>query len=395
MAAAVQVDPRAAMAQRQQQNDAASLLIRRTALEMIQPIFSQAINPANQQIVSVQPTYAGLLRGFFVEVSGTIRNTGSGAAARTNFGTFNLLSQIQLIDLQGNTRINTTGWHLGCVTTAKNSFIFGGSYAGNVATNFGNNWNVNSGASSLAAGNVTPQDTAVRQIYYVPAAYSNDDLRGSIYLGVVNATMQLLLTINSNTTLGYTTGTQLGAVYGGANTIIAWNGNVQVNVWQSYLDQLPTIPGQGVVLPTEDMNQVYELKQVTPNPGLVVGSEYNIPYTSFRTFLSSFFVFDNGGTFNSGSDLTYFKLQASNFTPMLYMPPELLALLSRQEIMTDWPPGTYYLSHRKRPLNTLNFGNLNAVFNPSVVNTGAVIQVGYEDFSVAAQAAQAPNFTAA
>ena len=123
-------------------------------------------------------------------------------------------------------------------------------------------------------------------VYEVPLAYSDDDLRGVVYANVVNATMQLQLTIN---TAGFfaagSTADTTKAVYSSADSsVLGTLTNVTITVYQVYLDQLP-VGQNGVVLPVLDMATVYELKN-TPFTALPNGidSQYRMQtsVTSFR-----------------------------------------------------------------------------------------------------------------
>jgi hypothetical protein len=48
--------------------------------------------------------------------------------------------------------------------------------------------------------------------------------------------------------------------------------------------------------------------------------------------------------------------------------------------MADPPLGCYYFDHRRRPLDTVTYGNLELVINPSTVNANANCVLGYEAF---------------
>src|SRR6185369_427763 len=120
------------MAAQQQQmspaqiNAQARALINALAVPREQIIFSQAfaaVGAANisqsQPVVNVQPRMVGLIRGFVVKVAATITNGSAVQIDITDFGPSNLLTQIQYQDLQNNTRIQTPGWHIAELNTAK------------------------------------------------------------------------------------------------------------------------------------------------------------------------------------------------------------------------------------------------------------------------------------
>lgn len=356
-------------------NIAARQFVLDNAIDVIQPIYQNTVTPSNQSVLNIPPQNVGLIKGFIVQVTGTLQNTGASQATRSEFGAYNAVSNFQFTDLQNQLRINTSGYHIGMLDAAKNGFGYGGAIAQNLPADFGNNWTVQSMASTIAA---TSGEAAVSVFYYIPIAYNAEDLRGAIYAGVVQATMNLQITLN--TTPGYTTGDQLNAMAGGANTAVAWKtGGVTVNVWQVFLDQLPTVNRQ-VVLPVDDISQymaIYNSAMGTP----VQSQDFAIPYTNLRQFLSTFLIYDNGGTYNVGSDINYFLIQTANQYNMLRTSPALQALTARQAIMSDFPKGVYYFDTRKRPINTVTFGNTALVMNPSTVNSNASVICCYEAFA--------------
>lgn len=348
------------------------------AVEMTQNIYSAAIQPTVQTVINIPPRNVGLIKGFIVEVSGTITNTAATPLTRTNFGSANIVQQFTFTDLNNQVRINVPGYYLATLNSARQGWAFGGVYQNNLAMGYGNNFNVNAGAATVAIST----DVYVKHVYYVPLSYSGDDLRGSIYAGIINATMNLQITLNNTPCIGATT--ELQAIFKG-NAASTWKTGtaIQIDVYQVYLDQLPIINGNPVV-PVVDLNTVYELKQTTLN-GISAGQDKPIPYANFRDFLSTFIVYDNNGTFNAGTDINYFSLTSANFTNLFKYSPNIAALKDRQVFMADLPLGTYYFDHRSRPINTIAFGNMELNVNTNSAPAGARIIAAYEAFSQQAQ----------
>jgi len=344
------------------------------SVKMTQLISSQTVNPANQNILNIAPRNVGLILGFIVEVSGGVTNGATNGANRTGLGSSNIVQNVTFTDLNNIQRINTKGSFLSILNSAKQGFGFGGAYAPNLPMGYGNNWAPFEAPATIAAtatGNL-------RHTYYVPLAYSSADLRGAIYAAIVNATMNLQITLSTSAELGVATGADaFSAVYVG-NDNIAWTNSVTVNVYQIYLDQLPVSAG-GPVLPMMDLNTIYDLK-FTTQTGLAAGQDFPVPYANFRQFLSTTPIFNNGGQYNVGSDVNYWALQAANNTQLKRVSANLAALEARQTFMADPPPGVYYFDHRDKPIDTISFGNMELVLNASTVNAGAQLIVGYESF---------------
>lgn len=363
---------------RANQNIAIRNALLSNCVPMFQSIYSQNITPANQNgPINIPVQNVGLIKGFLVVVSGTLRNTdGAIVANRTPMGAANLVSNFSFTDLNNIVRINTPGWHMAMINSAKQPAVFMGAYAPNIPMGFGNNWNVNAGPATIAAANT---DAAVKFMYYVPLAYTANDLRGAMYAGVVNATANLGITLNPAPGVAAAADPS-GAVYQGG--LAGWKAGTQVNVtvYQDYLDQIPVSNGQPL-LPPLDVSLIYELKQ-TAMQGMVQNQDFGIPYANFRTFLSTTVIVDNNAVLNVGSDINYFALRAANTTALFQETPDVAALMARNIFLADPPAGCYHFSHRNRPINTQQFGNVNLVINPNAnMNVTNSLLIGFEDFA--------------
>jgi hypothetical protein len=353
-------------------NAAARALIVSRGLYRRNQIFQSTFNPVNQPVLNVIPQNVGLIHGFLVKISATLTPSVNGATL-TELGASNLLSQVVFLDLNNNTRIQTTGWHLHMLASCKKQWPFGAVRANlGYPVDFGNNWVNNFSAPAVANGPVTVNFT-----YWVPLAYSKYDLRGGVFAGVVNATMNLQLVPNPAAFVAAGDAT-LGVYAGQAGTITS----MTVKVYQYYYDQLPVDPNSGAtILPFLDMGTIYDLKN-TNFVGMTAGQDFPMPYSNFRDFLSTFAIYDNGGTLAAGTDINYWELQSANFTNVWKLEPDVAALEAREIFQDDLPLGTYYFDSRGKPLSTVQSGNLQLILNPiGPVNQGAQVLVGYEAFA--------------
>jgi P3 major capsid protein len=219
-----------------------------------------------------------------------------------------------------------------------------------------------------------------RAIWELPLAYSDDDLRGAIYANVVNAVMQLQLTLNNNPFVAGGTDNTFAVAEKGT---LSYLGNITVQVYQVYLDQLP-IGKNGVVLPILDLSTVYEIKNTTFT-AITPTQDFPIPYANFRDFLSTFALFNSTGLDTNpgdGSDVSYWALQSANFTNLWKLDPLTAQMISRQIIQTDWPKGLYYFSHRRKPISTTQYGNMELILNALAASASAYVAVGWEDFAL-------------
>jgi hypothetical protein len=366
-----------------QANQLARSLITGRAIKMTQNIYSNTINPQTQQQVQIPFRNVGMVLGFWVDLTIAVAAPGaSNTYSLTPFGPANVLSQIVLTDLNNNVRIQTTGWHLHFVNTAKKGAPFCVARTNtSYPIAYGDNW-----TTAFAAASVTGTTAGtVYMRYWVPCAYSDFDLRGAMYMNVVNATAYLQLNINPSAQAFVTAGSDpTNAVFiaSGGTPTSGWGTTCAINVYQVYYDQLPVGSNGAPVLPIIDLSTIYELKNTTYN-GMTSGQDFPIPYSNFRDFLSTFAVWDNGGTLDVGDFTQAWKLQSANFTNIFNISANLAAIQGRNEIQDDFPAGVYYFPSRNKPISTVQYGNMELVLTPKgSIAAGAVVQIGYEDFAL-------------
>ncbi|MGI0084609.1 MAG: hypothetical protein ACREBQ_05960, partial [Nitrososphaerales archaeon] len=174
------------------------------------------------------------------------------------------------------------------------------------------------------------------------------------------------------------------------STTATWKGaagnisNVTLTVYQVYLDQLPQGAG-GPLLPPLDMSTVYELKNTVNQQAFQVGQDNAISYANFRRFLSTSLIYNSNPAADAGrtagTDVNYFALQSANFTNIFKTDPLEAARLTRILLYKDLPKGCYYFSHRKKPISTISYGNMQLITNPSVAAAGAYALIGWEDMA--------------
>lgn len=371
----------------QQANLMARNAIVGSAVKRTQQIFSTTQDVSSSAVLNIAPRNVGLILGFIVQVSANVAVAGGGTPLTlTPFGSWNLLSQVNYTDLQNNVRINTTGWHIGMLNSARSSRPYLGVQSfDSYPAGFGNYWpTLGSAAASIAAA----ANSDVDFTYYIPLAYSDDDLRGSVYGGVVNATQNLQLTLNANAVQARTQQGSTDAIYYTADSGTApasvTVGNYTVTVYQVYYDQLP-VGKNGIILPALDISTIYELKNTSVG-SVVANQDYPIPYSNFRDFLSTVAVYRNkpatADEFMANSDINYLALESANYTNLFKVGPDIASAWARQVIGTDPPLGVFYIPTRAKPISTVQFGNMNLVFNCADVQANAAFLIGYEDFAL-------------
>lgn len=370
--------------QAQNTNLQARNLVLARAINMWNSIYTATLTGTPQgQVVNVPIRNVGLIKRFVVEISYDIVENNTVTLTRTPWGPANTLSQIVFTDLANQTRINTSGWHMHLLATARRQSAFGAAFVNDSPINVGSNFPV-----ITAPTTINNETGSVRMFYEIPISYGDYDLRGSIYAGVVNATMNLQMTINPNLLVA-STGSQVLSAYKSSGAVAApVVQNFTINVYQNYLDQLP-FSDKGPILPALDMSTVYLLNN-TAKPGLSANQDNPFPYANFRNFMSTAVIFDQQGTLNTGSDVNAWKLESANYTNIFNYDPYMASLLTREIIGDDFPQGTYYFDHRQKPISTIQYGNMQLILNPSsIAGASSQVLIGYEALALVNQVTQA------
>ncbi len=358
------------------------------AIRRQQQVFSQTFAPTAGVNLVVQPRYAGLLLGFFIEVSATL-TVGTNNYLRTAWGASNFIQQLKFDDLSNNTRIQTTGWHLNAVNTAKAKFPYlAAATLSSYPVGYGNVFTAN---IAVAPSTLTTAGAVAKMMYWVPLAYSELDLRGSMWINVVNATAQLSIQMatTAQAFVAQTADPTLAVYQADATGATGAISSYTVTVHQVYYDQLPVYangPQAGnPILPIGDLSTMYQLWN-TASSGLVTGQDFNIPYANFRSYLSTVVIYDNqtGGAYPAAaSDINYWMLQTANFTNIFKYPGWFPGVYERLAVMDDFPLGSYYFDSRAKPINTIQFGNQQLIINPTgTVQATANCLIGWEYFSI-------------
>ena len=362
-----------------QQNMTARNIVVGNAVDLTQQIFSQTYTNyvAGQSYpINITPRNVGLLKRFWVECSFTVQQGAAETQTKTAFGGANALSQIIFTDLNNQVRVSTTGWHLHMLATARRQLAFGAAFTSSDPTGIAANWPLMTTPAS-----VTTAQT-FRFFYEIPVTYSDVDLTGGLWCGVLNATMNLQLVVNPNFFVASgANATQ--AVYQSSTAQLGKINSMTITVYQNSLDQIPVDPQSGQkILPTQDLQYVYLLNN-TNSTGIAPTSDQALPYANWRNFFSTFVVYDNAGVLNLGTDINYLALQSANFTNLFKLDPYMLSLMTRTKINDDFPPGVYYIDSRAKPISTLQYGNMQLLVNPSAVtNSTSQFLIGYESMAL-------------
>lgn len=376
MAAAATQMTQAQMAM--QANAQARAAVLGNSIECLQAVSQMSgLSPATQGVLNIAPRNVGLIRGFYIHVSVNGTTAAGQTLARTTLGPANVLSLVTFNDLSNQQRINSQGWYLPQLDSQRRRGPSHAAFSSDNVLGYGSNFPVMLCPSTVAAS--TPW--AIDMWYFVPVSYTDRDLRGAIYAGVVNAVMNLQLTLNSGNFFVSSAQdpTQAVFVYNGAlPTISSWG----CTVYQDFLDQLP-MSSAGPVLPMMDLGWSY-LVNTTSFTAMAQGQDYPIPFPNFRNIQSMTLVYDNGGVLNPGNDINYLALQSANYTNIFKVDPLMQSILTRDLLQDDMPKGSYYFDFRRKPWSTIQYGNLALVVNANTVTTALgtpQFMVGFEQLA--------------
>jgi hypothetical protein len=162
--------------------------------------------------------------------------------------------------------------------------------------------------------------------------------------------------------------------------------NVTISVYQVYLDQLPRDSKGNPILPMMDLATAYEFKN-SNFTAISQGQEFPVPYGNFRDFQSTFVIYNSDASAdagrNGGTDIDYWALQSASFTNIFKLDPRRVAEKARRLIGADLPKGVYYFDHRRQPINSSQYGNMELILKPSTAAASAYLNVGWESLALA------------
>lgn len=361
----------------------------------VQPMFqlmplSQAIggnnvvqgNTYNFNLVNV-----GLNRRVILEVTGTIAPAAAETLIATPWSIMNLVSNVTLTDLSNYQRINTKPRHLFAIASARRRGAYGASFANDCLVQMGSNMNV------MYAPRQVNGAQNFRFFIECPLAYGGgrSPLRGAIWANVTGGTWRVQLQFNQTPVVGSAATDLSEAAYQSSTAgDLGVISNINVNVYQDYLDQIPPDGKGGYILPTQSLAYNYEFKWA-PQAAIVANTNNPVNYTNFRTFLSTVAEYNNGGALNPGTDVNNINIQVANQAYTYLTSPWMTGLLTRGLIGDDFPPAFYYVDHREKPIITNNVGNTQLIFNPTTAAAGATLNVYWEMLSVLNQVLSASS----
>jgi hypothetical protein len=351
---------------------------------------------------TVLASNVGLIRRFWLEVTGTVNGSAAATFTPSMLGLSNLLSNVQFIDQNNRLRINTTGAHLHLAAGQKRRRPFGSSLYGNATpvqtdpAGAGANFPVQISTGVVTAG--TPKN--FRMVYEIPVVNSNQDLTGAIYANQTTSNNQLQFTLNPNAfVFGADAFNACYLASSALGTSLPTLTNLTWTLYQDFLDQLPVDNTGFAQLPPIDI--AYALVYQMINPGVQVAAQDNLyalpPFNVYQDLMLFWDNYQFNGAGGVGSDVNYIKVQISNTYILLQQDPYVNAIRTRNLMGSDLPGvvaatntsgAVYDLDFRHKPLSVNQLSSTNIVFNPATVQSATSnLQIGQEYIWYANQAA--------
>lgn len=412
-------DNGAGLSQQAAQAYANNMAIRKAWLSSAAPLI-QAVATATPTYTAGQATVVnllgsatGLIRKFYLVVSGTLNASSGTFTPSPPFGITNIFSNITFTDLNTRVRHNTTGAHMHMIQAMRRGWVPGMALVStamsdsvNGGVSWGANFFTNNAPSTFTGG--TPKN--FQWVFEIPIAYTDTDLRGCIWANQVTANNLLSLTINPSFFASNSVASDVsGSAYNSATalgTALPTLTNLKLTLYQDMFVQGPTDKNGNTQLPQVDMAYSYNLLNV-PAQALQANADNVFFAAPNRQILSHMLFWDNYlyNTAPAGSDVTAIKIQIANSLVVRQMEPGILGYWTRNLLGTDMPAGsaggsgttktdytTYYVDTRRRPLNVQTSGNVGLYFNPNTVQSGAALNLGYEYLEIQSATFNAPGF---
>lgn len=265
---------------------------------------------------------------------------------------FNAIQNISLVDYEGVSRVNCSGyqlWQLQSVRERTPAYLN------------------NEGTTKVNSCPTTPTAVGTADIKFfveVPVAYDPErDLRGAILGQTAVGDMFLNITWNSDF---HRNGNDDG-VYNGAATSTVVVNSISVQVNQDYL--FPQDVGGGIPLPMMDLQTVYEIAgnlRVTDN--LSNGQERLLSYPNRRSVAGIYLNWMNNGAMSDAINQIRLVANGNNYLQEFTL--DQIQQEQRKWLNGDLPVGSFFMLSRNRLIETAIYGNVQLGVTFSSAPTG-------------------------
>lgn len=254
---------------------------------------------------------------------------------------WNMIKRIQLQDYEGFDRVNLTGYQLWVINSVRKR-----------TPAFLNNENTGNrnGSPVFTTGFAGPTDAEF--IIEIPLAYNeNNDLRGAILAQTGVGDLHLNITWNDSMEAA---AVDDDAVFNNSSGTTV--NSITATVMQDFLFPQPVANGQ-VALPLADLSTVYELNgAVRMTDNVANGQERLLNYPNVRSVIGFYANWMNNG--QMADSISRLKLIANGNNVLIENSLSTQLHTQREWCNSDLPVGTFFLTHRDRPVETAQYGNV-------------------------------------
>jgi hypothetical protein len=343
-----------------QANAMATAALLQNGIRIVRPLPPVSVTPGSYEVIKLDRF--GVFTGVRIQVSVTLNNRNSSAEKLTPspFAPYNVFTRVVYHDFDGNDRINSAPFFVYAVESFKQRTL-----GPRIPSSLNNLPSLLSVPTSIPAGG----SATLEYEQHIPISYSGSDFTGAVLAQVSSGQHQLEFNVGQIFGNDPWTSTYVGALPSGVTI-----GSITVTVYQEVVQ-----PQNYNQLPLLSMGIAYGINgNLTDSTNLVQGQTKHINYANARKILSLGVAYDNGNTFNNGSDITEFELLSNSSLYILKCNPQYLQQRMREHLAGDMPNGFYYFGSRAQPIDTSIYGNFQVGMKPSVVNSGAYLAYYFE-----------------
>lgn len=315
------------------------------------------------QTAQIKLRNVGIMTRLKIRVTATLNITVHTTTA-SPFGPYGLLSKIDFLDYNTTDRVICSGPMLYFLNSIRHGRPWMPTGQGLIDT------------SQTSLPTAVANGQTLEFNLDIPVAYDpHNDLTGAILAQAIVGEQFLRLTFNNNM-IGDPFCPYLADGQGAVVAVTAIN----VNVWQEYLQ-----PRDNVV-PRMDLNTVYEYSGMfTSSDNIVVGGTKFIDYPNVRNVKGAYFTYinDNANSGHptvtvNGTDINSITLIANGNTNMREQDPLLVRRDERNMLGGDLPAALYYMPHRRQPISTFIYSQVQLAVNFANVTNSPYVAYAFE-----------------
>ena len=338
-----------------QQNIIARTNLLQTGIPMVRKLAT--VNSEIGQKIDIPLERMGIMTGVLLHFKTTITEA-TAAAVNSKLAPWNLVQNISYRDFSGLERLFASGYGLYALQCLKRNELIGFSRYQTLEQIYGTFTNVGDINTNIVYMPTAIGSAPLEFSLYVPFAYDpSSDLTGAIL--TQTATGQHFITVQFANAL-VNSDESLAPFKSTAGTIT--DNGISVTPYQFYIQPQDLSINN---LPLIDLQTVYGIEgNFKSTQNIAVSQDCYINYPNNRAVLGALFQFENGNSFTlNETDIGNVTLLANSNTHLRELDSRVIREMMREICGGDLASGTYYMPHRRNPILTQLYANVQAVFN--------------------------------